>query len=433
MNTRLREDASQKIDLDLTSVPYQYKSGYGSWQTGYNNRDDPDLWEGTYRTMVDTITPNFRTRSNSGEVIINPMSSTVLERRYAVGSFRYHNGLTGGSAYEAEYPTYWFHWRGLLSGLYTKNGHVPHGIDIDRLKTLAGTDCLADINSSKFEGLVFLAELREMLSFARNPVKAFRNFLKIWKKKYHRFSHFKRNKGVSFLEWIAQDWLAWRYAIRPVIGDLNNALDALDAMKKKRPERLTARGFASDTSVVTSSDSSTNGDFTRTTTTKTTVEVRCGALYTAEWDDLWGVSPLKLPLAAWETIPFSFMADWVVNVGSYIGSLTPRLGVKILGQWTTVTIIRRTTVRLDRVSIASPRYIVSHNPSYEYITQTDIDRQEGIKSGLTFEPDVINLVEDFKAKRLLDLIAIASGFIRSFLEAEKRRTFEAKRRRRKAK
>lgn len=411
--TRNRIDNSGTTTVDPTQHYLYRNSPSGGWTSTSSSNNFSDFWSGVRKTMTDVVTKRFKARSLSGEVIVNPMSSTITKRRMKPGSFHYQ--YPGGGYYEAIYSEYYDHWKGMHNGAsYYPNNHIDHDIDINSLKKLAGTDALAAMSSSPFEGLVFLAELRETIAFARRPHETFLKLLRNWRKK-------SRNKGVSLLEMISENWLAWRYAVRPVIMDLNGVLDALEAMKKAAPERVTARGFASTSSTEIMSETSPNGEFTRERTTKTTVEVRSGILFEPDYRDLFGVSPLKLPIAAWELIPFSFIADWIVNVGSYISAITPKIGVKVLGQWTTVKVITHTTVRLDRIGLASPRIILSQSPSYEYITTEEVNREPGIQTGLTFEPLPLDFLEDHKAKRVIDLIALSLGAIRTILESKKRR------------
>jgi hypothetical protein len=56
-----------------------------------------------------------------------------------------------------------------------------------------------------------------------------------------------------------------------------------------------------------------------------------------------------IPATLWELTPWSFVSDWVLNVGDWLQAVTPNPRVSILGHWTTS--VQKTTKTLSCVSL----------------------------------------------------------------------------------
>jgi hypothetical protein len=68
----------------------------------------------------------------------------------------------------------------------------------------------------------------------------------------------------------------------------------------------------------------------------------------------------EVPLAAWELVPFSFVVDWIVNVGDWLEAVQPKVGVRTLAEGITVkserTLFRNVTGWEISTTVAFPRY-----------------------------------------------------------------------------
>lgn len=72
------------------------------------------------------------------------------------------------------------------------------------------------------------------------------------------------------------------------------------------------------------------------------LRVNAGVIYYLRVDDkfhaqskYWGLRTYDGLATAWELIPFSFVADWFGNVGSFLQSITPNPYVEVQGNWVT--------------------------------------------------------------------------------------------------
>jgi len=69
----------------------------------------------------------------------------------------------------------------------------------------------------------------------------------------------------------------------------------------------------------------------------------------------------SLAEAAWDLIPFSFIVDWFVDIGTFIAAWTPEMGLKPLASWYTVI----TDVTKERnIGPWSGRVVKSGSSSY---------------------------------------------------------------------
>jgi len=220
-------------------------------------------------------------------------------------------------------------------------------MDLENLRTIAGTKAYADITSPEFQGLVFLAELREVVGFLRKPMSSLNNYLtrelRLARKKKRKRNKIHRSKlqhARKFSEHIGDNWLAYRYGLRPLVSDLENAARAVASLQFRPPPRFTARGKMDLSEELSFEDlvlgSSLETLAIRNGKTTRTVNVRAGVMYETSNLDTFGMNMQNIPIAAWEVIPFSFVADWFVNVGDYISAITPKLGVRVLGHWSSI-------------------------------------------------------------------------------------------------
>lgn len=400
-----------------TSYPYTIVSlsGAVSSATGTLNYVVKD---GQYRRMDDVVTPRFHKRVQEGDVIVSPMTSVTTERDTLLGSYSYY--IPKGSGDASNYSQTWAKWPGMVNNLGGPLTHISSRADLVSLSKLAGTQAAANIDASLFEGAIFLAELRETIGFLRNPLSNWNAFLRRLRKTKNR-SRFHRQKTVS--EYLLSEWLSYRYGVRPLLGDIQDAIKAVEAtVKKDIPMRRTARGFASDGESLRDTNYPVNTGssvtFKWTTKTDRQIKVRAGVLYEYHRSpDTFGVAYHDIPPAIWEALWGSFIIDWFANIGSWIEAVTPIAGVKTLGSWTTTEISTRSTrdsyVFYGGIDSGTgrTRVITSPGTTSEVLDSTDKARLNGISVGLALK--VSPLAGWRGAARVLDLVGISIGLLKS--------------------
>lgn len=306
-------------------------------------------------SMDDVVTAGFHTKSGNGVVVNNPMThvvTTVWNYPFSYDilvSYEIRHGSPGS-----------YHWHGAgarwagnqVLSAYAELSflNAPVAPESDLLD-LALSKAWSNVSLNEAQGMVMIAESEKTVA---SLVSLTRRFIRILKKV--KKLDVKGLYGELTPKELADRYMELRYAIRPLLYDINGTIKALKYEAEKSPLRTTFRGneFWSDE---TSQESHRhNGDFLSAVRTqyilkraKTSFDVRAGVL--AELDTLsslpvWGMTePLE---ALWEIVPFSFIVDWFFNVGDTIAAFTPNFGLNALASWTVSTKIVERTSEITR-------------------------------------------------------------------------------------
>lgn len=298
---------------------------------------------GFYKETVDVVTPNFSKLQAEGRIINNPMWSSEVESSGGDSGWKFQN-VQKGTTYYGECQGDW----GLSSYKKPANPGLDGAI-IDRLKSTTATAAWAGVDVGEFQGLAALGELHQTLNLLGDPVRELQKFLwqKAWASADWNRARGRAEKAKALGRLISSLWLQYQYAFRPLIMDLEAILKELheQSFSIRRTSRSTAKESKSYTTQYVGRNAGIEVDFTETV--NQTYTVRSGVLYEGAIDPLkqFGLHWTNLPSAAWELVPWSFVADWFINVGDYLQSITPKVGVRILAGFTSVkvetTVIRK--------------------------------------------------------------------------------------------
>lgn len=319
---------------------------------------------GTRVEMVDFVTKPFvkgKTWAN------NPMVRT--ETTYSVtpgmmSGYSTHPPRTGDKiSFETQYA-------GDFDGDFLQMRRAGPLYDYSDLNTEAATKALSRIRVPEVNGLVSLGELRETLSYIRNPFagavrvldavtpsarrKASVDSLRTAianarsdgrRKRYEsalvRLKLLQAKRGLTAA---ADAHLSVIFGAMPLVDDVKGLLEVLrDGGIEHHFSPITARGSAS--SFATTTKTVMTGGWVPWTLSYTrTVSSRAYSVYverqgfTAMKARL-GLDPSLIPLAVWQLTPYSFIADWGLNVSNYLSSLRPKTGVDVKAEGLVVTIV----------------------------------------------------------------------------------------------
>lgn len=254
-----------------------------------------------FRSLVGYDIPHFYRKIREGKILPH----TPFDQFEVSGS--------ESGSYNVQAPDGWTY--------YFDNGYPRFNdwvISVDDVSPLAPTPqdmeqmvqcAAARIQSKGHDTLTFLAELRDVR-------RMFTKMLKRISSSAKRPPKAKRRAAKSIDE-AANLWLEARYGWRPLISDLNNLYKALvefDDSRKRYSERC-GRSY----SITDYTDQAVNfssSDLTRTVTDVFNISLR-GSVSA-------DIQPPRLqfnPVATgWELVPYSFVLDWIVNVGQAIDS-----------------------------------------------------------------------------------------------------------------
>lgn len=138
----------------------------------------------------------------------------------------------------------------------------------------------------------------------------------------------------------ANNWLAYRLGWLPLVQDAQGLIELhRDQYKSERTGRFIVRKMKQDvkTDVVESRDFVLVGN--HGLLYRTTVETaRAGMLLeiTSKLDQFQasvGLSTDDILSTAWELVPFSFVFDYFVDVGTWLGNLSALNGIKVIDAW----------------------------------------------------------------------------------------------------
>lgn len=340
------------------------------------------LYEGSRRfaRMDDVVTPRFRALSNQGAIINNPKAKEVVSHTTFASSYK------ADCTFSGQY-THLTHQSVARVGLtkpivlITDAEAWQKAYDNFRQETdLAITRAHAAVDVSEMMLLASLGELPETISWLRSLIsrlvkvsRAFtrrREVVSVLRTLTYNLQEAVHPKGAKFaarrldlynqllqarkakqiprdkIGELAHSWLEYRYAIRPLLADIQNAINLIKS-KLTRGQRFTARGKERRIATDVTYDRDNRPEacsFLLYEDLKiersSAVTARAGVMYAIEenLDTLSTLLGLDQPVAsAYELIPFSFVLDWVVGIGDWLQSLTKSSGLSVLSSWVTLT------------------------------------------------------------------------------------------------
>lgn len=329
-----------------TSTHYKYYSGTPSnpWRVTIDRIDQHVAQSSLYSYMEDYVTPHFRKRIANGEIINNPMAKTAVVESLSGGSFSIKL-----ITYSTSTPVYYTGWESVgtwYGSLYGKANQykAPVSIDVTDLRDRAVVEAHSKNKANDTQLIATIGELKETVNSIRDITW---RAVKICKA-VRRANLKALAKEITPKE-LANRWMEARYALRPLVYDVSQTLDAF--CNDAKTKRITARGFrtewanASDEVLI---HGSSDFDIYAARSVVQSVEARAGVLSyvdTLTKANIWGVD--QVASSAWELVPLSFVVDWFVNVGKTIAAWEPTIGLKALASW---VVTRDVTVQQTQVS-----------------------------------------------------------------------------------
>lgn len=169
-----------------------------------------------------------------------------------------------------------------------------------------------------FQGLVFAGELKEVVGLLRNPFEKIAQLIRSLLE--------AKNRRLS----VADSWLEFRFAILPLIADIQAILSVAER-KANMGQSVQFKGYGK--SVTTHHDANPNvspiyGRIVQrkmqwTATAEVIYHTAIEASHLRQVlsinDSLWeSLSAKHIVPAVWELVPWSFLIDYVVNIGSIL-------------------------------------------------------------------------------------------------------------------
>lgn len=364
------------------------------------NTDHRAANRGDYNATFDWVSPGYRSRVARGEVINHSYTNRKVRYSHDWTGFKYQRNTGSGSTIQYYEGDLWY-----TSPPKLAISARPLGVPINALKAEAGTKALAALNSSDIQGLVELAEAHKVRDTLRPRIEGLNRHL------YRELSRTKplSAKAITALgginKVITTNWLRYRYGIMPIMYLIEDAVVG----PKIKLVRDTARGSASYSDSGTSESYVAANFYADTYTINWLYEahVSAGILYRPDWSlNRYGISFKEIPGAAVELIPYSFVADWFVNLSPFVNSIVMPLGVKRLASWTVVRETYTSTLGVSSEWIGPSTHTNVMSTSGGYTIENESTyRTPGVSRGLV--PRFQSIKQIGSDRRLFDAYALA--------------------------
>lgn len=291
---------------------------------------------------VTTVTPNFFYKKENGLYLGNNSLRWAKSRHRAIhGSFEYKRTPSN--------PTTWLTRVGPYNptdpGFELEDYLYPSTATSNSAIAQADSRVLQRLKNSKVNLAVSLGEGRTTanmitntatriakagLALRRGSIHSAANLLGV-KRRYRSENRFRKDFVSNPSKAVSNGWLELQYGWLPLMSDIYGAAEHLAYRNEKR-DRASARASESDqqnwsyTNAPASVYRSGNRNFRVTYVTTVHFSITLNVL--SEMGQLGFTNPLEV---AWELVPYSFVFDWFLPVGTYISNMDATVGKSMLG------------------------------------------------------------------------------------------------------
>lgn len=329
---------------------------------------------GRFRAMTDVVVANYHKQVKEGKVFFNPLESVDITVALGTGTdfgeWRLKT-LACAGPYQY-YPA----WRSMISsGNWTfglkQSGYnlaaSPLGVpflmsslisasDVESAVIEASTKVAACRGKSSTNLWETLAEAEKASGLLANALTNAGVFLG------------KKSRTLKRGESMASTYLSYRYGLTPLIKDVEGALHGLTQAVGK--VRNTCRGRVDLSKSVTTNTPVLSWygtwNYTASILSSESVEVRAMSLdeLVVTFGHNLGFSAKGLISLPWELLPYSFVVDWVLNIGDLISAIIPAMDLNQLGSCVVVKRTRNERYTGTGFVLTDPAtYLAMRNPS----------------------------------------------------------------------
>lgn len=226
--------------------------------------------------------------------------------------------------------------KGTAQGTYTGNFHNPPDLGStahSEAEYQAAKKFLKEFLKIKntWRGGNFIAEFRETMEFLRSPVRAIYEHTHSLARDVKKIKRVWRQDPVRYGKLLGGIWLGWSFGVAPLVDDLNSAKSALDNMiygGKHDSTRIVATGryrqhLGSDMNLGVVNvahcvqDRFDNADYS--VRYLGAIAARPAGVY--GWMEDFGVGFDDIVPSVWEGIPWSWLLDYIFNIGEVLDSM----------------------------------------------------------------------------------------------------------------
>lgn len=336
-----------------------WRAPNSSWDTGPFWSDDYIVNRSTQctKTTQDVVTPNYNQAVREGRIIENPFAQTgydILLGNHLVDSTNGEYCCTGlrrigsidypierrfwtGSVFVAPYMPY-----GLPT--FVDDGAPPLWRDsaalnaeLNRLSSMAIQRALSNSSLQEAAALVTLGEGRETVKYLYDKLRTVNRHVNrhlTWQEQYQ--------KGDITSQKLGDEYLALRYALRPLYFEVKSYLEALLSNTRTRfhEKAFEASSVTLDDVPVVLTDGYL--EFRGKKHSSLKCSARAGTYMEASLENLTAFDAVlekygatSVLESAFELMTCSFILSWFCNIGDFVKNLSEHRGVKFLSGFCT--------------------------------------------------------------------------------------------------
>lgn len=368
-------DQRVRSRYDIIPTPIKYDAfpvscANRSW-TGSTLLGDAYL-NGEKESMSDFVVPRFHARSKAGEKFFNPLFhekvtvtsdgsdiswetlANVCVSPNTKGLVRTRTGGVVSLLTPRSPPDHRGNQLPLLQDALSQS-------EIDRVCRAVSTEVLSKVGTGDAEMWESVAEVRKTIAMLQAPVQRLLDLTGRIDKSISRSA-----TGRQLIKEVSDGYLMYRYGITPLMKDIRNILSSLD--KKGGTSDITSRAkeqLSAARTFVGSTTHSMGATGTWQCQVNDVLTVRGMSLnrgYVSFWNSL-GFDMKGLLLLPLQLTSYSFVADWFLNLSSYVKATMPALGWTPLGAALVTTRVRAVSYTLTTANSSAPAYFLSQIPT----------------------------------------------------------------------
>lgn len=369
---------------------------------------------GSKRVMSDYVVPRFKSRMKAGERFFNNMYRQEITVS-TTGSGRMAQAVANACNTPGLHAQWKDTYTGILGVIPTlapdeKGNSLPvistaiSDAEVLRVQRLISTETLSKRGTADSDLWESAAEYRQVIGMLESPLGRLKDLTQRLLQ-----SAEKGVTGRRLLKEVSDGYLMYRYGITPLMRDIKNILSSLDKTGGKKEVTSRAKEQLTVHSSLYGSHNDGVGNTSWSNQVDDSITVRGMSLdegYVSFANNL-GFSMKGLLMLPLELTSYSFVADWFVNLSSYVQATLPVFGWNALGNCLVTT---RVTANAYRITSDIPS-----NPAV-YTIPTPMTGTCGIVCVTTTRtpllPVSLEMQSDFKFdsfKRVADATALVAG------------------------
>lgn len=307
------KEKSHTANASWASTSWPACSDWQYSNTQFAYADDYD-----YTVMHDVVTPNFRKRIRSGELILNEMSSVRVRYKAANGHSVICDVRRPDSCWDKTYNA---------TGSTNMSWRYLQFPELNPELPLLDTDVVSDeqlminavagVDPTTFHVMEDVLQMRQFASSIAHPIEGMRDIARKFKA--------SRTRAQA----LANAWAKYRFELLPLLGTAEALIRTSFGPLKRLEKGVRMRSSAVSSGNARWADkaSSDDGAVDWNATLEQIVRKRAVVFYKLRSEHS-GISQnlgtrfKDLPTGLWNTITLTFMIDRLINISSYITAMS---------------------------------------------------------------------------------------------------------------